>query len=86
MTDLSQKKNFGTKKPRKVFWPLAVVHVGVSSPFINDLYAVFLRFSEHQTAFLTACINLKFVVRWRHNIGGNLQKRRKFFKFSQKSL
>ena len=56
----------------------AFVHVSVSSPFINRFSCSFLRFSEHETAFLTACINLNFVVRWRHNFGGNLQKFRKF--------
>jgi len=64
----------------------AFVDVGVSSVFINRFWCSFLRFSEHEIVFLTACINLKFVVRWRHNFGGNLQKFRKFLKISRKSL
>ena len=70
----------GAPRGRTVF-----VDVGVSSVFINRFSCCFLRFSEHEIAFLTACINLKFVVRWRHNFGGNLQKFRKFLKISRKS-
>jgi len=56
----------------------AFVDVGVSSIFIKRFSCSLLRFSEHEIALLTACINLKFVVRWRHNFGGNLRKFRKF--------
>ena len=63
----------GAARRRTVF-----VDVGVSSVFINRFSCSFLRFSEHEIAFLTASINVKFVVRWRHNFGGNLQKFRKF--------
>jgi len=64
----------------------AFVDVGVSSVFIKRFSCSFLHFSEHEIALLTACINLKFVVRWHHNFGGNLQKFRKFLKISRKSL
>ena len=64
----------------------AFVDVGVSSVFIKRFSCSFLRFLEHEIALLIACINLKFVVSWRHNFGGNLRKFRKFLKISRKSL
>jgi len=64
----------------------AFVDVGVSSLFITRSSCSFLRFLEHDIAFLTTCINLKFIDGWRHNFGGNLQKFRKFLKILRKSL
>jgi len=71
----------GAARRRTVF-----VDVGVSSVLTNRFSCNFLLFSEHKIAFLTACISLKFVVRWRHNFGGNQQKFRKFLKISQKKF
>jgi len=59
----------------------AFVYIGVSSLFINRFSCSFFVLLDHETDFLTPSINLKFVVRWRHNFGGNLQK--KFGNFSK---